>query len=119
MSNTKELVPLNSQPLTVHDYSRFNSHPVYQDPETGNKFIGAWSPPNIPYKTSDKNIKVGQENAFRPDIISYTYYGTPLLAWVICYVNGIPNPWDRTTGLVPGTILRIPDITTITAALSF
>ena len=119
MSNTKELFPLTNQPSIIHSFSRFNSHPVYQDPITGKKFIGSWRPPNIPFKDSDKTMQVTQENAFRPDIISYTYYNTPLLGWLICYVNGIDNPWDKTTGLVPGLVLRIPDITTITAVLTF
>ncbi len=116
---TKELFPLANQPAILHQYCRFNSHPIYQDPDTGDRFIGTWVPPVIPYKSSDKSTQVTQGNAFRPDIISYTYYNTPLLGWLICYVNGIANPYDRVTGLVPGLILRIPDITTITMALTF
>lgn len=119
MANTKELFPLANQPTATNTYSRFNNHPVYQDTDTGDKFIGAWRPPDIPYKSSDKTIQITQENAFRPDIISYTYYNTPLLGWVICYVNGIINPWDKKTGLVPGLTIRIPDITTITTVLTF
>ena len=116
---TKELFPLANQSAISSSYSRFNNHPVYQDPETGKKFIGSWRPPIIPFKDSDKSMQVTQENAFRPDIISYTYYNTPLLAWLICYVNSIANPYDKTTGLFPGRVLRIPDVTTIIAALTF
>lgn len=119
MATTKELAPLANQAPIIHQYSRFNNHPFYQDPETGNKFIGAWSPPVIPYKESDRNVLVSQETAYRPDIISYNYYNTPLLGWLICYVNGVSNPWDKTTGLFPGRTLRIPDITTITSVMLF
>lgn len=119
MSNTKELQPMANQPVIIHEYSRFNSHPVYQDPETGNKFLGSWNPPDFPYRNSDKSVQVSQETAYRPDIISYIYYNTPLLGWVICYVNGVANPWDKTTGLFPGRVLHIPDITTITEVLTF
>jgi hypothetical protein len=116
---TKELRPLSKQPAIISSYCRFNNHPVYQDPDTGKKFIGSWKPPYIPYKSSDKSVVVSTGNAYRPDIISYNYYTTPLLGWLICYVNGIDNPYDKTTGLYPGRLLRIPDITTITAALTF
>jgi hypothetical protein len=119
VSNTKELFPLPNQPSIIHNYSRFNYHSVYQDPVTGDKFIGAWKPPNIPFKNSDKSMQVTQETAYRPDIISYNYYATPLLAWLLCYVNSIPNPYDKVNGLYPGRVIRIPDITTITAALTF
>ena len=119
MANTKELFPLGNQPTILHQHSRFNNHPIYVDPDTGDKFIGAWSPPDIPYKDSDKTIQISQENAYRPDILSYNYYNTPLLGWLLCIVNGVSNPWDKTDGLYPGRVLRIPDITTITSVLTF
>lgn len=119
MAKTKELFPLQNKTPIIHPYSRFNSHPLFQDPETGNTFIGSWSPPFFPLKSTDKSMMVTYQYAFRPDIISYEYYNTPLLAWVICYVNDISNPYDKVTGIIPGMVLRIPDITTITAALTF
>jgi len=118
MAKTKELLPLQNKVTIIHPFSRFNSHPFFQDPETGNIFIGSWNPTLFPLKESDKSFLVTAQHAYRPDIISYEYYNTPLLAWVICYVNNITNPYDKTNGIVPGIVLRIPDITTITAALT-
>lgn len=114
-----ELKPLPNQPTIIHNHCRWNNHPFYQDPETGKKFVGQWNPPIIPVKETDKTFQIGQETAFRPDIISYRFYGTPLLSWVLAYANDVSNPWDRTTGFVPGLVIRVPDITTIVAALTF
>lgn len=111
---TKELFPLSNQSAVSYAYSRFNRHPVYQDPETGNKFIGTWNPPKIPTSPSDRTLQISQENAYRPDVVSYQFYNTPSLAWVICYANGISNPWDKVNGLYPGLVITIPDLTTIT-----
>ena len=116
---TKELFPLINQPATLYAYSRFNNHPVYQDPVTGNKFIGVWSPPNIPVSVADRSCLITQENAYRPDTISYFYYNNPWLGWVISYVNGISNPWDKDNGFYPGRVLRIPDLATITSIFTF
>ena len=119
MSNSSELKPIKNQPLIFSRYNRFNRHPVYIDPTTGNKFLGAWDPPTFPIKDTDKTYQVSVGLAYRPDSIAYKHYDTPLLAWVICYVNNIMNPWDKNTGLYPGRIIRIPDITTVTVVTSF
>ena len=49
----------------------------------------------------------GRQN--RLDLISYDFYGTPLLWWVIAMVNNISNPFDVEAGIV----LRIPSIQTV------
>lgn len=116
---TSELLPLLNQANNPHTYSRHNNHPVYQDPETGKRFVGSWNPPFIAQKETDKTFVVNQTTAYRPDIIAYQFYGTPILSWVICYVNNISNPYDKANGLWPGRLLTIPDITTITSTLTF
>lgn len=52
-------------------------------------------------------VKPGEEG--RLDLISYKYYNTPGLYWVICYANNIDDPMD----VKAGTILRIPSWTTL------
>jgi hypothetical protein len=37
--------------------------------------------------------------------ISYIYYGTISLWWLICKFNGIKNPF---TDILPGRIIKIP-----------
>ncbi len=116
---TIELKPLPNQKSIIHAYCRYNKHPVYIDPETGNKFFGVWTPPNFPEKQTDISYSVDAGFAYRPDLISYEFYDTVLLAWVIAYVNDIVDPLDKEEGFFAGRIIRIPDITTITSVLGF
>lgn len=45
----------------------------------------------------------------RLDLVSYRFYGTPLLWWAIAVVNHIDNPMDVKAGIV----LRIPTLKSI------
>ena len=119
MANSSELIPLTGQPTVVHSFCRYNNHFIYRDPETTDKFYQMWNPPTIPQKETDITYIIPAEMAYRPDLISYNFYNTPLLAWVISYVNGILNPLDKTDGLYAGRAIRIPDITTVVSALTF
>jgi len=119
VSTSSEFVPLKIRNSIQNRYSRFARHPVYIDPITKNKFIGVWNPPTFPAKQNDVLFHVSPSYAFRPDSISYFFYDTPLLAWVICYVNDISNPLDRETGLYSGRIIRVPDISTIITTVGF
>lgn len=59
---------------------------------------------NIPeYINGEVSHKVTLYEINRLDNISYKYYGTPELFWVIMYVNNIINPFD----IKEGTALRI------------
>lgn len=68
-----------------------------------------------PYKVKIKetnednlySVESGYEN--RLDLISYKFYGTPLLWWAIAMVNNISNPLDVDIGIV----LRIPTLKSI------
>lgn len=119
MAKTNELLPVTGQRSVAKPQNRFTRHPIYRDPETGNIFVGSWNPPTFPYKETDKSFQITQEFAYRPDAISFQYYGTPLFAWILAYVNDIVNPWDREKGFYPGRIIRIPDLTTINSVLVF
>lgn len=119
MANTTELFPLSAQNTVIYSFCRYNSHNSYQDPETGNKFFQSWNPPVIPQNNSDLTYIIPANMAFRPDLISYNFYDTPLLGWVISYVNGVMNPLDHTNGLYAGRAVRIPNITTVVSALTF
>ena len=114
MAKTSELIPVdNASGIIYNSYSRFNNHPIYVDPITRKKFIGSWQPPTIQEKETDILFEITSSYAYRPDIISYNFYGTPLLAWVLAYVNNISNPFDRDDGFYPGRVIRITDITTL------
>jgi hypothetical protein len=116
MASTKELFSaFDNYNVTFAPYSRFSNHPVYMDPVTRTKFIGTWTPPVIQQKETDILYEIPAAYAFRPDMISYDFYSTPLLAWVIAYVNNITNPLDRENGFYAGRVIRITDINTLSA----
>lgn len=109
---TKELFPINTSSSVKSFSSRFNHHNIYRD-ENQNTFLQTWNPRVLPPKESDKTFVVPASMAYRIDLVSDAMYGTPLLSWAICYVNDIMNPLDRTDGLYPGRLIRIPDPSTI------
>lgn len=58
-------------------------------------------------KDSFYSVEKGYEN--RIDLISYRFYGTPLLWWAIAVMNKIQDPMDVKAGIV----LRIPTLRSI------
>lgn len=119
MSKTIQFLPVNTVDSRQNRFSRFSNHPIYVDAVTKNKFIGKWTPKSFPLSELDRTFQVSAAFEFRPDAISFLFYETPLLAWVICYVNDILNPLDRETGLYSGRVIRIPDISIIVTTLGF
>ena len=70
----------------------------------GDEYIESYDEIIVPETSDDyfHEVQTGEVN--RLDLISFKYYGTPLLWWVIAEVSEIINPLK-----VPaGTILRIP-----------
>ena len=77
--------------------------------EEGNHRIESYDRNEIPYSEGDiyHRVTLGEQN--RLDIISYNYYGTVMLWWVIAEASEIINPFD-----VPmNTVLRIPPLVMI------
>lgn len=70
--------------------------------ETPNKYSIRESHEDIFY-----SVEMGYEN--RLDLISYKFYNTPFLYWVIATVNNINNPFEVPAGI----ILRIPAMSSI------
>lgn len=83
--------------------SRYNYCDYIQD-EDG--FLRLESQPPIEIqKSSDDTlytVKSGEEG--RLDLISYKFYGTPFLWWLIAYASNIVDPISVSVG----TVLRIP-----------
>jgi nucleoid-associated protein YgaU len=88
--------------------SRYNRKKVLVQ-EDGTEFLESFDKLNLKESGSDKFhlVLAGEKN--RLDIISYKYYGTPLLYWIIAEVNNLNNP----TLVEPGTVLRIPSTTSV------
>jgi hypothetical protein len=75
--------------------------------DQGEYFWGTWVPVDIPEHPTDILHVVGVDEIGRADNISYMYYKTPHLYWVILRINDIVDPFEEMYG---GMILRIPQI---------
>lgn len=104
-----ELTSVGTTPLRV--YSRNNSLPLYADPVNNVVFTGLniKSAP-VTSSASDQKYVIDARYAFRPDLLSYRFYKTPLLGWYICSVNDIVDPFDPETGLFAGRQVIIPAV---------
>ena len=73
------------------------------------EYIETHNKKTIAESSSDSYYVVTKKDEQRLDLISFNYYKTPLLWWVIAEASGITDPFD-----VPiGTVLKIPDISAI------
>lgn len=116
MANSIELTANSSQNNIIYSNSRYNYHLIYRLPENGNKFLETFKITQIRSRPTDINYIVSQDRAFRPDLISYDFYDTPLLWWLFCIPNGIMNPLDKTEGLYTGRVITIPDISALSTS---
>ena len=95
----------------LRPYSRNNDLPVYADKENNVTFIGVnVNPVRVPLSATVQKYSVEMKYAFRPDLLSYRYYRTPLLGWYICAANDIVDPFDPDEGLYPGRQIVIPSL---------
>lgn len=72
----------------------------------GDSYIESQDPLYIGEDITDSFFQVERGYEHRLDLISYKFYNTPMLWWVIAEVNGIHNPMLVDSGIV----LRIPNI---------
>ena len=90
-------------------YGRNNDLPLYST-EDKRSFTGL----NVKQITFDeqtgtaKQFVISNRYEFRPDLLSYFFYQTPLLGWYICEYNGIIDPFDVNEGLYTGRLISIP-----------
>lgn len=108
MSNLDNVVRKYKDKSSRNNISRYrNMWRVLDD--QGDFYQESYDTIEIPKSSSDRLHEVGAGEENRLDLISYKYYNTPLLWWVIAEASGIVNPFD-----VPvGTRLRIPSNQTL------
>lgn len=89
--------------------SRFRLIETVFNPSTKTKYLGSFRGlrERIKFSPNDNFHKVTLADENRLDIISFRYYNTPDLWWVIALANNIANPRRNVT---IGTNLRIPAI---------
>jgi nucleoid-associated protein YgaU len=109
---TNELIPLTVK-LKLPQFSRFGGQLTFR--ENGQIFFGTFKPPVFAVSATDSyhTIRHGQEN--RLDLVSFRYYRTPELWWIIMVANDILSPFDD---IESGQVLRIPSLDTVTVYLS-
>lgn len=92
--------------------SRYSKIRRIQDDETGEIFHETYNNYSIPEKSSDTYFTVDTAVENRLDIISMRYYKSPIMWWVIAIANNIIDPFSE----IPiGTVLRIPELTSVYA----
>lgn len=105
--NSDNIVKISKQsnPSIISRYKNLN---VITD-DTGDQYIESYESFDIPESNEDKYhvVQSGEKN--RLDLISYKYYGTPLLHWVIAEANDISDMFE----VEIGRILRIPAKSTL------
>jgi len=105
----KELIPIGTTRLKP--YSRNNNLPIYADTDNNTTFVGVnVSTVQASNLSMIQRYSLETKYSFRPDLISYKYYRTPLLGWYICMANEIVDPFDPDTGLYPGRQIIIPSL---------
>lgn len=100
--------------LRLETSSRYIKTPLFSEPKDrndpgkgNNVFFGTWVAPNITSDpATDQNYVVTDKDIGRLDLISFDFYGTPNLWWVIAHVNNIIDP---IVDMETGTSLAIPD----------
>jgi hypothetical protein len=104
-----EIIPIGTTRLKP--YSRNNNLPIYADTTNNTTFVGVnVSAVRASNLSMVQRYSLETKYAFRPDLISYKYYRTPLLGWYICLANEIVDPFDPDTGLYPGRQIIIPSL---------
>lgn len=83
----------------------------------GKQYIDISTLGDISFKKSsnDRYHRIEDRDINRIDLISYRYYGSVYLWWVIALANDIMDPL---LGLSVGSIIRIPDITVVLTELA-
>lgn len=86
-----------------YSVSRYHNLRRIRD-DQGDEYVESYESIEFPERSDDQYhlVEPGEEN--RIDLISYKFYGTALLYWVILEASGIDDPYD----IPAGTTLRIP-----------
>ena len=90
--------------------SRYSKIRRIQNNDTGEIFHETYNNYSIPEKDSDTFFTVNNAVENRLDIISMKYYKSPIMWWIIAIANNIIDPFSE---LPTGTVLRIPELTSV------
>lgn len=90
--------------------SRYASFPIYYHP-IDNKWVTGTTA-YLDNETSYLNHTVAKNEDY--DVLALYYYNNPTYYWIICSFNRIQDPF---TPPVPGTVLKIPSLSSVRYSL--
>jgi hypothetical protein len=106
-----EQLKYDRQPVGIKsNLNRYRTERLITDLNSKEKFLESYQRKEIPVSPEDLYHQVRPEEEDRLDLISYRYYQTPLLWWIIAEANGLTN---LLVGPEVGDMLRVPSITTL------
>ena len=91
----------------VKQFDRYKKCKILNDLETQDTLLETRDVDVVITTLRDSYHTVQSNEECRLDIISYNYYGNPLLWWVLAQANDIYDPLVKPKA---GDILRIPDL---------
>jgi len=89
--------------VILNRFSRFRGTDILREGSV--EFFATFPIPAIPDRADDRFHEVGAGEDGRLDLISYRYYATAELWWVIAVANDIFFPMRE---VIPGIVLRVP-----------
>lgn len=109
MSDTNENLELDvSTETPINNLSLINLRKPIQ--YEGNYCFRFLKISSVPESSGDVQFRIQSIINKRPDVLSYTFYGTPYLKDFILLANNIIDPFQE---FEIGSIIRIPDLLTI------
>lgn len=106
-----ELIEDNEHQGIYDERSRYYNLKIIKSPYVSDSpWVETWERETIPYSDNDIYIEFNSNYNGRLDLVSYDYYKTSRLWWVIAVANNIQNPFEK---IEVGKILRIPSLHSI------
>lgn len=98
------IAPTITDKRVLDRFSRFRKSSILRDPD-GTEYLETFPVPKIPERADDVYHEVNSGQEGRLDLISYHYYGTAELWWVLAVANDLFFPMEEVTA---GLVLRVP-----------
>ena len=111
LSDYEESTSIDTSYMRVDSRSKWKNKKVYT--YNDNNYYEILDSIKVPYTFLDKVVQPNPGKESRLDLVSYEYYNTIKLWWIIAISNDIDNPLDFS----PGTVIRIPEISAIFATV--
>lgn len=91
----------------VKPFDRYKNCKILTDSTNDEILLSTRDIKEIKLNTDDIYHTVKPNEVCRLDIIAYTYYGNPLLWWVLAQANDIYDPFIEPE---VGTVIRVPSL---------